>query len=376
MKFLFSVFSGLLILVSVAFAGEGVIDIAYSPFTISQSGSYIVVKDLTTAQDLNAITVNTSNVTIDLNGHTLYGAGTTVGSNGYGIYANNRDNIAVFNGTIRDFRESGIYLHGSNNQVTRICAYGNRNDGMYLRQNSLALNNIVYQNGATGISITFGGNISGNSVYENGTDGIIGNYGCTITNNSLYNNGGSGITCFESGVITNNSCYWNGEDGVRAGDSSTVIGNSCRYNRKTGITVSTGCTITDNSVNSNYRDGIYVYSSCLVRENTSTGNGFGITTGAGVFAQSTSNVIENNLCAGNDRGLSIKASGNYFAGNRLRANTINIDTVAGNIAGDGTHGFTNIVFYYQPNPVVQMIAGFAIPPLQEMPMREVRNVIW
>lgn len=106
LAFLFST----LILAGSVFA-SGVIDIAYSPYTINNGGSYIVVKDLTTAQNLNCITVNTSNVTIDLNGHTLYGAGSTVGSSGYGIYAP-FNNISVKNGTIVNFYTDGVYLEG------------------------------------------------------------------------------------------------------------------------------------------------------------------------------------------------------------------------------------------------------------------------
>src|SRR5208283_2723366 len=89
---------------------DGQINIAYSPYTISIPGSYIVVKNLTTAINLNAITINTSDVTIDLNGHTLYGPGTTAGSGGDGIHSDTGDNITVTNGAIRNFNGNGINL--------------------------------------------------------------------------------------------------------------------------------------------------------------------------------------------------------------------------------------------------------------------------
>jgi len=78
----FSLLCFYLILAGFVFAA-GQIDIAYSPYTITQPGSYIVVNDLTTAPNLDCIDITTSNVTLDLNGHTLYGAGSTTGSSGY-----------------------------------------------------------------------------------------------------------------------------------------------------------------------------------------------------------------------------------------------------------------------------------------------------
>lgn len=133
----------LLLFVSFAFSA-GLIDISYSPYTISQPGSYLVVADLTTGQDLNCITIETSDVTIDLNGHTLYGAGTTIGSTGDGIYSNlSSANIAVYNGTIRDFRGRGIYLLGFNHQVNRIRVYANRDHGIYIQSNGMVWDNVV-----------------------------------------------------------------------------------------------------------------------------------------------------------------------------------------------------------------------------------------
>ncbi|MCX7918675.1 MAG: hypothetical protein N3A72_03500, partial [bacterium] len=55
----------LLVLFTNSSYAAGLIDISYSPYTISKPGSYIVVADLYTPQNLNCITVATSDVTID-----------------------------------------------------------------------------------------------------------------------------------------------------------------------------------------------------------------------------------------------------------------------------------------------------------------------
>ena len=93
-----------LLLLSIILTGSvgavGQIDIAYSPYTISQPGSYIVVKDLKVGPDMRCILIDTSNVTLDLNGHTLYGGGTTAGTFGTGIViANQHNSISIKNGT-------------------------------------------------------------------------------------------------------------------------------------------------------------------------------------------------------------------------------------------------------------------------------------
>src|SRR5277367_6834598 len=122
MKILAILFSTILLTGTVFATGQ--IDIAYSPYTISNPGSYIVVKDLTTAINLNCITITTSNVTLDLNGHTLYGFGTTFsfsGTYGTGIMATTVaivasttaflvTNVSITNGTIMNFKNYGVLL--------------------------------------------------------------------------------------------------------------------------------------------------------------------------------------------------------------------------------------------------------------------------
>lgn len=166
-----------ILLVSLIYA-DGQIDIAYSNYTISQPGSYVVVCDLTTGQNFNCITINTSNVTIDLNGHTLYGAGTTVGSFVTGIYTGlGRDNITITNGIVRDFHGHGIYLQGRNIRVCNVKAVRNKYYGIYVGNNATIKDNIAEGNGDTGIYTGIGCTVTGNSAYINGWDGIFADIG-------------------------------------------------------------------------------------------------------------------------------------------------------------------------------------------------------
>ena len=97
---------GCLVLVTtVTLAGDGQIDIATLPYTISQPGSYVVVKDLTlSTTGADGITITANNVTLDLNGHTLTGPGKYAGSYDRGITVPGYlTNVEVRNGTVRNW---------------------------------------------------------------------------------------------------------------------------------------------------------------------------------------------------------------------------------------------------------------------------------
>jgi hypothetical protein len=281
---------------------DGQINIAYTPYTISTPGSYIVVHDLTTGQNLNAISINTSNVTIDLNGHTLYGAGSAVGTSGTGILdivAAGANNVDVFNGTVRDFRFAGISLYGNNVQVSRIRAYGNGGSG------------IIVQG-------SYGGNI----------------WDCTCE----YN-GDDGINLFYGGIIRNCIAAKNGGAGIQVSYASIVTGNSASQNQYYGINIFNGNTATGNIATSNTGVGILVNGN----SNSVTGNTC-IANGTGIESQSNNIMIENNALFSNTTGLLITSSGNFYGGDILRSNTISTSIAAGNTAGNGSAGaFSDVI---------------------------------
>ncbi len=293
LAFLFST----IILAGTVFA-SGQIDIAYSPYTISKPGSYIVVKDLTTAQNQNCITISTSNITIDLNGHTLYGAG-TAGSSGSGIedVSAGAMNLAIYNGTIRNFRTNGIELFGVNARVERVNVSGNNYFGIHLGASGLVSDCNVSNNSYVGIKLdgeNCGGIIRNNQASNNQSDGIYGN-NVAISSNFSYFNKGNGITALNC-LVENNTLDSNNPNGISA-NSCRVIGNYC----------------------------------------------YGHLSGAGIVAIEY-NTIENNTLFDNTTGISATGTANYIAGNRLTTNSVSISTTAGNTLGNGTTGFTNVTY--------------------------------
>jgi hypothetical protein len=302
---------------SVLAAGQ--IDIAYSPYTISKPGSYIVVKDLTTAQNLNCISIATGNVTIDLNGHTLYGAGTTVGTSGSGIYDLNtvstNNNITILNGTIRDFCYYGIYLNGSHVQVSRVNVTYNGADGIVLSNIGSIADCDVSNNGVIGIYATGGGIIRNNNVSYNGTDGIEAFAGAVINENNVSNNLSDGIYCADA-TVTNNNSYNNHGNGIYADES---------------------CLVENNNANSNYSYGINADYSRVV------GNYCQNNDIAGIRAVYNT-TIENNTLYDTTTGILVLGPDNFISGNRFTQVSVSISTASGNTLSNGSTGFLNITF--------------------------------
>jgi len=291
------IFAFVFLLIKTAFAGDGQIDIAYLPFTISSSGSYVVVKDLSlSTQDTDGIKISANNVTLDLNGHTLIGPGKAVRTSGSGInVSGSYFNIAVRNGTIRDWRGDRIGGNACNSLIELLRCYNNGGNGIKTGSySSIRLCNCSY-NGSDGIQGS-AGVISGNSCNQNGSDGISGG-SCTVSENTCLGNDSNGINA-GSGVVSSNTCNSNGEDGIWA-NACSVSGNFC---------------------GSNTGDGIRAWTYCRVTDNTCYSNGYSTATASGIKSAAGYNSIENNVVTSNDYGIYC-TTGDFFVGNRAHNNT-------------------------------------------------------
>ena len=251
------------------------------PYTISASGSYFLTGDLISAG--TGITVNADNVTIDLMGFSIIGPG-SVGN--HGIFLNNRSNIEIADGTVRNFYH-GIYEIGDNSngvRVIKIRALENAQSGIFLTGGSghlvkdcLAAGNLGI--GANyGIYVNHGSVVTGNAAYDNQGTGIAVGHSSSIINNSSYKNGGSGIGANTSCTLVGNAVSENEGKGISNGIACTVVNNTVLWNKKTGIEDQGGSTITGNTVTSNNVDnavgmaGISVSGASLVKNNTVVGN--------------------------------------------------------------------------------------------------------
>lgn len=87
------------------------------PYTISSSGAYCLSSDLSTSSSTgNAVTINADDVTIYMNGHELKNTAGS-GTSAVGISASQRNNVRIYNGTIRGFF-TGINLYSPGDYST------------------------------------------------------------------------------------------------------------------------------------------------------------------------------------------------------------------------------------------------------------------
>ncbi|MCK4999914.1 MAG: hypothetical protein KAS23_10270, partial [Anaerohalosphaera sp.] len=204
----------------------------------------------------NGITVTADDVTIDLAGHTLKGDSGT----GYGIYMDERNNVEVRNGTIREFKY-GIYeadLASRNHRIINVRSVFNSEGGIVIDGEGHFVKDCSGSNNGTSAT---------NDVY-----GIKTGYACTIINSTAHYNGYSATG---DGTIV----Y-----GIKTGNGSTVTGNLSRNNGKSsssdvyGMWIRNGCTVIGNTVYSNGKlstgtsYGIFLGPYCLVDKNASYSN--------------------------------------------------------------------------------------------------------
>jgi hypothetical protein len=252
--------------------GRGVgTEIKSLPYTITKSGLYYITKNLTSAS--TGITVNSDNVFLNLNGYTIKGPGT---GGGYGIFAQDRYNISIVNGIVRDFGLSGILLSNSSqsdirapHRIKGIQASHNGQAGI-VGWSSTVIDCTSNYNGWQGIFVD-SGSVLNCTANKNGDVGIKVQSG-TIVNCSANDNT-TGIAA-HSGTIASCIATNNDQQGIWL-MNSTVVNSTSNYNGDDGIWVRSctvaNCTANYNSGNGIYGDGTSIVKNCNVRVNNKYG---------------------------------------------------------------------------------------------------------
>jgi Right handed beta helix region len=246
------------------------------PYTITDSGSYILTKNLTSAG--TCIIIEVSNVTIDLQGHTITGDGT-----GFGITdgGNNDRDMVIANGTIQHFGSpilvnqshpvtiSGMTVRENAGGVALFSAtvFGSKiddNAGIGIRINgdepSAILNSEVSRNGGQGIVTLSGPTIVVNSeVSDNALDGIalsvlggIPTPGNQVIETQANGNGGNGIDLSaEAGnSVIGSTAQRNAGTGIILVCPGVAISNTARHNGSGNLSAipgSAACANIDNA---------------------------------------------------------------------------------------------------------------------------------
>jgi len=274
------------------------------PLTISTSGSYYLVENITASQ--NAINVFADDVTIDLQGFTIKGSD-SVGSCGFNMFG--RRNVEIRNGTIRDFSTalsdtstgcqdlSFVNLRVISNLANGIVATGSN---VLVEKCTLSQNGSTSASSQYAIRVGAGATVVGNRVYSNFnsatgmTFGISAGENSRITANTVYKNGAAALAAFgiearEGSAVSENTIYNIGEHattlvrGIAAFNGCTVVGNTVSRNGTYsvdvwGIFTDSGCTIVRNTSFCNgvsasgMGNGIAMGEHCMVDQNTAYNN--------------------------------------------------------------------------------------------------------
>ncbi len=292
---------------------------ADSLFKITQPGSYYLAGNITGVAGKHGIEIVASGVTLDLKGFDLSGVPAMGAFDGVSVTVTTLRDIAVANGSVRNWGDEGIDLGTSlaaNCRVEGVNASGNTGNG---------------------ISVGSGTTVSNCSASSNSSSGISTGNGCSITNCAINLNTVNGINASSTCSITNCSAFDNTGHGIGISDGSTVSNCAASFNTLSGIgprtnVLLTGSTIADCAVRGNTGDGILFASNCIVRGNTCAGNGNG-GDGAGIHATGADNRIEGNNCSGGDRGIDVGAAGNIIIKNTCSGATLNWTIAANNVCG-------------------------------------------
>jgi parallel beta-helix repeat protein len=267
-------------------------DASPSLFKITQPGSYYLTGNITGVAGKHGIEITSSGVTLDLNGFDLVGVAGMGAFDGVSATASSLTNIAVLNGSVRNWGDEGVDLGTVTTNATRverIAASGNAGNGVLV--------------GDTGT-------ISACAAYSNVGSGMSLGNGCVLKDSVASFNQGNGIVAVAACFIQGCSSNQNGQAGISAGTGATVAHCVTRFN---GL------------------DGISAVSACLLQNNTSGNNGVG-GTGAGIRVTGGDNRLEGNNCTLSDIGIDLGAAGNIVVRNTCSGNTSNWSVVAGNFA--------------------------------------------
>ena len=237
---------------------------ADSIYVITQPGSYYLTGNVTGAFDKNGIEIAAGDVTLDLMGFEVIGS--AGGLRGIYATAGNTGNMAIRNGTVRNWAQRGIDLSLVN------CNYHLLSD---LR---------VLANSHGGIQGTLAMNITNCTVSSNGDFGIQVQDLAVITGCTVQSNGGGfGISTGTGSVVTHCAARFN-TGGISVASGSTVTNSTAVSNFGKGIVGGDGCTISDCAASSNSNDGFSAGKGCTVRHcsaYTNTAGGDGIEVGEG-----------------------------------------------------------------------------------------------
>ena len=303
----------------------GRIPIDSLPYTISNSGSYYLTKNLT---GTTGIKISTSNVSIDLNGHSIKGLPGNISA---GILeVGTQKGIMISNGFIMDWTKEGINFSTSFNcSFINLIITGSGLDGLFSGRNSYVSQVTASSNTFDGIDVAESSVVDHCIAEANVSDGIEVDHGSVINECSAKSNGGVGLKSTNVASITSCSSYSNTSHGFSCGNGSILTNNSSANNVGSGFYIQASCQVFNNSSRANLKYGFELAGNDnTIQNNDAHSNSF-----SGYYTNFDRNNFENNTSSSNvQHGYQITGTSCLIIKNKASTNSIsNFNVGVGNI---------------------------------------------
>ena len=226
--------------------------------TITESGAYIVGRNISASGDCFVIAADFVNV--DLDGFVVSGSGT--GSAFVEQLAVGRRGLGVRNGVVTGFANGVFMLNSSAMVIDRMHFTNNGTTGVRAG-NMVTVSNSMFLNNGTGMALDQRAMVTGNTVNDNAAGGIAAGIGSTVIGNAVGRNTGNGISLGEGGLVANTISRNNSNHGVMMDCPGTVVSSTVSNNL--------GFNVTQPGLGSQCNEG---GTCCLVIGHTSTINSF------------------------------------------------------------------------------------------------------
>lgn len=309
-----------------------------STFRISAPGSYYLTENVLGALGKHGIEIAAPGVTLDLNGFEVVGLGGGELLDGIRVSVGGLSNIAVRNGTVRNWGDWGLdfgNILAGGGLIENLRASGCVNGGLAIGPGSRVSHCTANGNTGFGISVSFGTTMTHCSATSNSGTGLNTDVGCTVVQCTSTGNVGPGISVSCCSTVTECTAYGNSAFGIITGSRSSVIGCTASSNTSGGIYVNSGSTVLDSVASLNGSHGVSAAGNgCNIRGNTCSqnGNNGADQFAAGIWVFSSGCRIEGNNTAQNGRGIYVVNTGNLIVRNTSSANTgANWSVAAGNV---------------------------------------------
>ena len=266
----------------------------YTATNISNPGSYYLTTNINVPSG-NGITISANNVTLDLNGFALTGNASPINS---GIsFTATHTNVTVRNGTISGWYIGvyDIYYSSQNTVLEGLSISSCAANGIDAAQARIH-NCFSSGNGADGIDVVTGGEITDCDVVSNSLNGIYA-FNCLVRNCNASGNNGWGIYV-NPGTVEHCLVQNSARSGILlVGNGGKAVGNDCIGNNTSANTIDAGIYVNaalnrveDNHVDASGYAGIAVSTAPYSTNNVIIKNSVG-GNGAKNYIFNTSQVV-------------------------------------------------------------------------------------